>query len=64
MDDNTRFPPLVDLSQRTELRWEPRVQPETVDVKGGSPISAGWAAKVPAPPAHLSPYCNCDTKEA
>jgi len=56
MDDNTRFPPMVDLSQRTELRWEPRVQPEVIEIKGGNPVSAGWAHKCEEPPPYMSPY--------
>jgi hypothetical protein len=63
MDDNTRFPPMVDLSQRTELRWEPTgQQPSTIPVKGGKPVSTGWAKEYSAPPADLSPYP--DNKEA
>lgn len=58
MDDNTKFPPAVDLSQRTELRWSNLQQPIVV---AGGPTNAGKAYVEPAPPAHLSPYPTKET---
>lgn len=57
MDDNTKFPPVVDLSTRTELRWSNPQQPIAVGLKGSTKsTSTGWAKEQPAPSAELSPY--------
>lgn len=59
MDDNTRCPPVVDLSQRTELRWSNLQQPITIDGAAGAPHNMDRAYKEPAPSAFLNPHCEC-----
>lgn len=57
MDDNTKSPPVVDLSRQTELKWNDSSR-EPISLPGG-PTNQAKAAKEPAPPAHLSPY-HCE----
>jgi len=44
MEDNTKFPPVVDLSARTELRWTNPLQPLRLD---GGPKQASPAQEAP-----------------
>lgn len=43
MEDNKKFPPVVDLSTRTELRWSNPQQPLRI---AGGPVKAGPAERV------------------
>jgi len=44
MEDNKTFPPVVDLSTRTELRWTNPLQPLRLD---GGPAKAGPPQEAP-----------------